>query len=206
MKNPERLSSYTSTYPQFGSSGYDSHLLLVTDTYRRMGFIGMQDEVLADAHDTAEASYCLLHPHAMAGHVAGTFRIVPGTYGLPLLSAFPNLAIEGISSQMCESTRMVSARTDSGGSVLFETVIRSVAYVRAQGLLAVVSLGSPRIFERINSVFSDTQRALAAPCAYRGGIVVPSIIWVEEFELSMKCMSEHIPERYSDAVVSWKNR
>ncbi|MDB5265667.1 MAG: hypothetical protein JWM39_380 [Parcubacteria group bacterium] len=210
MNNPEQISPYLVASALFRSTEYLAHLALIADSYLRKGYISK--EIAAepsDEYDTERAAYCLLYTRTEPKTIAGTFRLIVGTHGLPLLSAFPRLAIEGISKRLCESTRVVSAaRSLSRGSdparqVLSEAVIQSVAYASAKGMIGLVSLGSPRIFERINETFFGTQHALAAPYLYHGGIVVPSIIWIDEFESQLAKHAEHMYSRYSTAKTEW---
>lgn len=213
MDNSEHLSPYLAVQASFESPAYLVHLALVANAYLQKGFMDANTAAdPADGYDTKDAAYCLLYMRTAPKTLAGTFRLIKGVYGLPLLSIFPHLAIEGIAAKLCESTRVVSStRSLSGGAdparqILFEAVIRSVAYAQMNGMTGLISLGSPRIFERINATFFGTQHGLAAPCLYQGGIVIPSIIWVDEFENCLAKRDERMHMRYAEAKAAWTKK
>lgn len=197
----EIVSSYDTTEVLFGSEGFDSHRALVASVYSAEGFIKSSNpEDLNDKYDASTATYYLLASKEKSDVLDGTFRILRDTeFGLPTFFVYPNESIRGISSHLCESTRVVSVkrnlsgRSNPGRNILFEVVIQSLVFTRRNNLYGVISLGSTKVFEWINEVFSGTQRAFAAPQDYQGGIVVPSIIWVDEFE---KLLKQNKPEIY----------
>ncbi|MDB5237247.1 MAG: hypothetical protein JWL88_349 [Parcubacteria group bacterium] len=198
------MSQYILTRAGFDSVGFRIHQRMVADSYLRKGFINAQaSENLLDIHDRAVTAYALLSPLTRPDKIVGTFRILSGREGLPLLTLFPHLAINGIRNRLCESSRVVSVQTGSSGQMLQEVTIQCVAYASAKSLLGVVSLGNPRIFERINGNFSGMQRGLATPCMHNGGIVIPSIVWVEEFESWISESDGILRSRYSDAKEGW---
>lgn len=175
----------------YGSADYERHMELVGHKYLREGFIPASRSHVADAFDSESAWYYRLSlPDAPLG-MEGTFRLLEGAAcALPTLAACAHHAVAGIHERLCESTRVVSARdrnfygaaSPPSRYVLFEAVVRALAHVKGRGLVAVISLGSPQIFEWINATFAGSQRALGVPFLYQGGMVVPSIIWLDEFE------------------------
>jgi len=190
-----------------GSPEYASHLALVTAAYLQEGFIDSSDR-LPDQYDGPTARYYLLSPLESPEECTGTFRILEGkNVVLPALIACPNHPIEGIREKICESTRVTAkhrpdfiGRTRLSRYVLFEAVIQAVVHLREHELWAVISLGSPVIFEWINTTFCGSQRAFGAPFWYHGGMVVPSIIWRDEFERIVAHDAPHLFAYYLRAV------
>ena len=178
--------------------------------YRELGFISADahpDNCLRDVYDGDNAGYALLY-HPESGEVAGTLRILRhAPAGLPIQEAYPNLSVGGILNRLCESTRVVSTRRSGligrGGltrHVLFEAVVSSVAEARRNELWGFVSLGSPVVYEWINGVFANTQHAIGIPKYWHGGLIIPSLVWVEEFERVLCAQKPAIFDYYRRAL------
>lgn len=193
----------------YGSEIYERHLKLVNAKYIREGFIGEETASVEDTHDNPQATYYRLSRGDQSDEIDGTFRLInfKDDGCLPSLEVSQNHLLEGISNRLCESTRVVARRDrDFIGAghpisryVLFEAVVRALVHVRQNDLWAVVSLGSPTIFEWINYSFAGTQRSFGTPFFYEGGTVVPSIIWLEEFEEKMQRNLPSIFDYYQSA-------
>jgi len=211
MNTQEHVSPYTAVHASFGSCGFLAHQGLVADTYSRKGFIPSESASdLIDAYDTEDTKYGLLYAQDTASTLTGTFRLIHGSAGLPIFGVFPHLPVAGIHARLCESTRVVSkklglaGRSNPARHVLFDVVLQSLGYARAYALMGTVSLGSPIVFDWINETFLGCQRALASPLLYKNGVVIPSVIWTDEFE---QIIQQHIPSLfpyYAGIVESWK--
>ena len=193
------------------SNLYVLHQRIVQDSYRALGYLCDEDVptgILKDPYDNAGAQYALLFDpttHAPSG----TFRIVVPLpeQGLPFHCAYPELRNDE-QTHACEPTRVVSTRkTDMLHtpnsivySVLFEAVVRSIAFAKKNDLPAVISLGTPPIMRWINGTFGKIQNTVGPKKFYKGGYVIPCRVKVADYEEMTHVDHPIIWEYYSTLV------
>ncbi|HYF28944.1 MAG TPA: hypothetical protein VEA36_01095 [Candidatus Paceibacterota bacterium] len=173
--------------PSFGSNGFEEHLALTYEVYRKHGYLEGEScpADLIDPSDGLDADYRLLY--SPEDSLDGTFRILPwSAAGFPFERVCPDVAIPGGAARFCETTRL-AGRSASGprsptAYIAFEAVIESMVYVRARGLAGLLSLASPALSGYINSAFESVYHPLGRARWYRGGYVIPTVLWLREFE------------------------
>ncbi len=192
------------------SDGFKEHQGIVLAAYGPLGFIAddMLPSEVVDEHDGAPSTHYFLLRIPDTRDVAGTFRTLEaGSHTLPLFRAYPHLCIGPVMRRFCETTRLVSTRrqglvgkTSVTRHVAFEAVIRSMAYAKANGLWGMVSLASPGVFAYIHDTFYGVKHGLAPPSEYQGGVVIPSVVWLDEFESVLARRAAHLYDYFLAAL------
>ncbi|MEK7510769.1 MAG: hypothetical protein AAB582_00840 [Patescibacteria group bacterium] len=188
MHETEYTSHYRIERAPFGSAAFQTHLTLTLSVYKKEGYLTTESAPaeLIDGYDNSTAIYCLVRGPTDA--IEGTFRVLTKP-PFPFSRICPDIALPIDIVHFCETTRLASRKTKRSHHdrtpteyIACEAVIESMCIIREQGCTGLLALVSPALHTSVNRLFQSIQRPLGNRRWYAGGYIVPTVIFLSEFE------------------------